>query len=66
MNKLIGFYYDGFKAMTVGRRLWILIILKLIIIFGVLKIFFFSETTGSRASECDMTPQEYVRSNLTR
>lgn len=34
-------YADGFRQMTIGRKLWTVIIIKLIIIFGVLKIFFF-------------------------
>ena len=35
------FYRDGFRNMTWGRTLWVLIILKIIILFGVLRIFFF-------------------------
>ena len=66
MNKIIRFYVDGFRSMTIGRKLWLLIIIKLIILFAVLKIFFFSENTDSRASEKQLTPQEYVRSNLMR
>jgi len=36
-------YYDGFKSMTIGRKLWILVIVKLAIIFLVLKLFFFPD-----------------------
>ena len=35
------FYRDGFRNMTWGRPLWLLIILKIIIMFGVLRVFFF-------------------------
>jgi len=35
------FYYQGFTNMTVGKRLWAIILLKLIIIFLILKLFFF-------------------------
>jgi hypothetical protein len=35
------FYYEGFKGMTLGKTLWVLIIIKLFIMFAVLKIFFF-------------------------
>lgn len=38
------FYRDGFRGMTVGRQLWILILIKLAIIFLVLKLFFFPDT----------------------
>jgi len=34
-------YYDGFRSMTLGRTLWAIILIKLFIIFVVLKIFFF-------------------------
>jgi len=39
--KVFRFYIDGFRRMTLGRTLWKLIIIKLIIMFGVLKLFFF-------------------------
>ena len=35
------FYRNGFKAMTVGRTLWKIILIKLIVMFAVLKLFFF-------------------------
>lgn len=35
------FYIDGFRGMTLGRTLWCIILIKLIIIFAVLKAFFF-------------------------
>lgn len=34
-------YRDGFRNMTWGRPLWGLIILKVIILFAVLRLFFF-------------------------
>jgi hypothetical protein len=39
--KIFRFYYEGFKSMTVGKSLWTIIIIKLFIIFFILKIFFF-------------------------
>lgn len=35
------FYYEGFKGMTLGKTLWVVILIKLFIIFFVLKLFFF-------------------------
>jgi len=35
------FYYEGFKSMTLGKTLWIIIIIKLFIMFLILKPFFF-------------------------
>ena len=34
-------YYDGFRQMTLGRTLWLIIGIKLFVIFVVLKLFFF-------------------------
>lgn len=41
LQKIVRFYWDGFRGMTWGKQLWILIIIKLIIIFGILRLFFF-------------------------
>lgn len=43
IHKVFYFYYDGFRSMTVGKKLWIIILIKLFIIFFVLKIFFFPD-----------------------
>ena len=34
-------YIDGFKHMRLGKTLWAIILIKLFIIFVILKIFFF-------------------------
>lgn len=34
-------YVDGFKHMRLGKTLWAIILIKLFIIFVILKIFFF-------------------------
>lgn len=41
LSQIFQFYYQGFKSMTVGKKLWAIIIIKLIIMFLVLKLFFF-------------------------
>lgn len=42
-SKIWEMYRDGFKSMTVGRSLWLIILLKLVLIFLVLKLFFFPD-----------------------
>ena len=39
--RVFDLYYDGFKNMKLGRTLWAIILIKLFIIFVVLKLFFF-------------------------
>ena len=41
-------YYDGFRNMTIGRTLWAVIIVKLVVIFAVLKLFFFPDLLTDR------------------
>ena len=43
LRKIFRFYADGFRSMTVGRTLWAIILIKLFIIFAVLKLFFFPD-----------------------
>lgn len=42
-SKIWEMYRAGFKSMTVGRSLWLIILLKLVLIFLVLKLFFFPD-----------------------
>ena len=39
--RIFRFYVEGFRSMTWGRTLWILILIKLFVMFVILKIFFF-------------------------
>ena len=39
--KFFNLYYEGFRNMKLGRTLWAIIIIKLFIIFVILKVFFF-------------------------
>ena len=50
-RKVFDLYYDGFRSMTVGKTLWIVIAVKLFIIFVVLKVFFFPNFLSSHAEE---------------
>ncbi len=45
------FYRDGFRQMTWGRPLWALIILKVIILFLVLRMFFFKPAMAGMTDE---------------
>lgn len=47
LRRVAALYVDGFRNMTVGRKLWALIIIKLILFFLVLKLFFFPDFLGT-------------------
>ena len=57
------FYRDGFREMTLGRTLWAIILIKLFIMFFILKLFFFPSFLKEK------TPQEkqkYVGEELIK
>ena len=52
IRTIFNFYIEGFRNMTWGRPLWIVIILKLFILFFVLRLFFFKPVlSGKTESE---------------
>ncbi len=64
MKKIIDLYIDGFKNMTWGRNLWLIILIKLFIMFAILKLFFFPNFLGSKFSK-DQDKSDYVIEQLT-
>lgn len=50
--------------MTTGRRLWIIILVKLFIMFAILKVFFFPDLL-SRDYDSDKDRAAHVRHELT-
>ena len=55
-------YYEGFRNMRLGRTLWAIILVKLIIIFAVLKVFFFPNFLKEHAQGNEAN---YVATQLT-
>ncbi len=39
--KIWRFYMEGFRSMTLGKTLWAIILIKLFIMFLILRLFFF-------------------------
>jgi len=39
--RIFRFYFEGFKSMEWGRELWAIILIKLFVMFVVLRLFFF-------------------------
>jgi hypothetical protein len=65
IKKIFYFYVDGFKSMTVGRQLWIIILLKLFILFAILKLFFFPDFLKLRFKNDD-DRSNYVIEQITQ
>ena len=51
--RVFDLYYDGFRHMTLGRTLWAIILIKLFVIFVILKIFFFPNFIKEHAEKGD-------------
>ena len=62
--KVFGFYRDGFKNMTVGKTLWKIIFIKLLVMFAVLKLFFFPNYLKQNF-ETDQQRGAYVLEQIT-
>ncbi|MDR1983781.1 MAG: DUF4492 domain-containing protein [Prevotellaceae bacterium] len=61
-KRIIDFYLEGFRNMTIGKTLWLIILVKLFIMFFILKIFFFPSYLGK--FEKPVEKQEYVLNEL--
>jgi len=62
--RVFRFYYDGFRNMSGwGRKVWIILIIKLFIMFAILKIFFFPDFLRKKFDN-DKQRSEYVFDQL--
>ena len=63
LYKVYDLYYEGFKNMTIGKTLWTIILVKLFIIFVILKFFLFPnflKTNAPEGQEADYVGSELV------
>ena len=64
VKKIFSFYYDGFRSMTWGRKLWGIILIKLFIMFAVLRLFFFPDLL-QRNFNSDQERSDHVLEQIT-
>ncbi|MDR0865931.1 MAG: DUF4492 domain-containing protein [Candidatus Symbiothrix sp.] len=60
--RIFRFYWEGFRGMTIGKTLWLIILIKLFIMFVVLKLFFFPDFLGKFKTQEEK--QDYVSGEL--
>jgi hypothetical protein len=65
VRRIFNFYYEGFHSMTVGRTLWLIIFIKLFIMFAIFRLFFFHDFLGSRFNS-ENEKSNYVIEQLTK
>jgi hypothetical protein len=64
IKKVFHFYYEGFRNMTVGKKLWLIILFKLFVMFAILKLFFFKDFLKTNFAS-DKERSEYVIQKIT-
>ena len=64
LRDIFGFYRNGFRKMTVGKTLWKIIIIKLFVMFAILKLFFFPNFLSHNFST-DEERADYVAERIT-
>ncbi len=64
LRRIFLFYYEGFTNMSGwGKRVWIIIFIKLFIMFAILKIFFFPNFLKTKYDN-DRDRSDYVMEQL--
>lgn len=60
--RVFDLYYDGFRNMTIGKKLWAVILIKLFIMFAILKVFFFPNFLKEKAKghEANFVEKELI------
>ena len=63
IRQVINFYRDGFKSMRLGKTLWLVVIVKLVIIFVVIKLLFMPDILSERAggNEADYVSTQIIK-----
>ena len=59
------FYIEGFKNMRVGKKLWLIIGIKFILFFVIMKLLFFPNILKENFKD-DTQRAEYILKNLTQ
>ena len=60
--RIYHFYLEGFREMKLGKTLWLIILVKLFILFFILKLFFFPNYLGK--FDEDSAKAEHVSDEL--
>ncbi|MBN1924756.1 MAG: DUF4492 domain-containing protein [Prolixibacteraceae bacterium] len=64
IRKVFDFYVEGFKRMTWGKTVWVIILVKLFIMFFILKLFFFPNILKKKFTT-DEERSNHVLENIT-
>ena len=64
-KSVFNLYYDGFVNMKVGKTLWLLIVIKLFVMFAIIKWLFFPNVLQEKF-QTDEQRSQYILNKLTK
>jgi len=65
VDSIYTFYRDGFRGMVLGKKLWTIILIKLFVMFVILKLFFFPNYLNTKFATNE-GKANYVIEQITR
>ncbi|MBS3807344.1 MAG: DUF4492 domain-containing protein [Bacteroidales bacterium] len=66
IKRIWRFYYEGFRNMgPLGKKLWIIVLIKLFIMFAILRLFFFPDVLQQQFST-DKERSEHVINEISK
>lgn len=63
LKRIFDFYRQGFSNMDIGKTLWMVIIVKLVVIFAIVKLLFMPDVLDQKATDYDKA--EYISTRIT-
>ncbi len=64
-HRIYTFYRNGFQNMQLGKKLWMIVLIKLFILFAVIKLLFFPDILHERF-QSDRQRSNYILNQLTQ
>ena len=62
LKRVARFYYEGFTGMKLGKTLWLVVLVKLFVMFAVIRLFFMPDVLSQKAPDGDKAG--YVSSQI--
>ena len=63
--KIWRFYMEGFRSMTLGKTLWAIILIKLFIMFFILRLFFFPNILQQKYDTAEERANQVIENLIT-
>ena len=60
------FYMEGFRSMTLGKTLWAIILIKLFIMFFILRLFFFPNILQQKYDTDEERANQVIENLITQ